>query len=158
MLTFREFTKLEESAFSDALASGMRVGNLSDSQEREKLNILLDQVTAEPFITPYVGFDRLRKVLAHYNIWLQSEQNFEGESGDLVFAISETEDMSAFGKVLDMTTIETKDTGIFVYFMYDMADDGFYDIVCSVVDEDELYEMLEAFENEEFEEDHEEDR
>jgi hypothetical protein len=114
--------------------------DINDSAVRDNINSLIDSVTCQCFITPYIALERVNKVLASYHIYLPKYTFMEGDSGMTTFPAHQ------FGEKVGMTNdgeVVTKATTLYtIYFEYQMNDYGTYDIFCSIVTEDELEELM----------------
>lgn len=124
------------------LAQNVRNGDISVDKNpvRENINNLLTTALSCSFVTPYVGLEKVSKVLANFHMHLPKAPYLEGNHGVQVF------DLNQFGEMMGMKndgTVVTKvETPYHVYFEYQMNDKGRYDIFCEVVDDEELDELL----------------
>lgn len=113
--------------------------DINDSAVRDNINSIIDNVTCQCFITPYIALERVCKALASYHIYLPKYTFMEGDSGLATFPAHQ------FGEKVGMTNdgqIVTKATTPYtIYFEYQMNDCGTYDIFCSIVTDDELEEL-----------------
>lgn len=114
--------------------------DINDSAVRDNINGIIDSVTSQCFMTPYIALERVNKVLASYHIYLPKYTFMEGDSGMATFPAHQ------FGEKVGMTNdgeVVTKATTLYtIYFEYQMNDYGTYDIFCSIVTEDELEEIM----------------
>jgi hypothetical protein len=98
-------------------------------ENKEDINEDLDELLYEDlFTTPYIAFERVRVLFEEYGIVL-GNVFLEGEFGDVVFDLYE----------------DDIDTGMHIFFIYELNDEGFYDIVCSLADDEELEIALDEF-------------
>lgn len=151
MKKFKEF--INEETTPQALTDKNFIG-VEDPSVRDNINSLLSGVTAKSVVTPYVSLERVRKALAYYHIYLPAHQFMEGNSGNIVFNISQ------FGQKYGQTNtgefLSKDDSPYYLYFEYQMNDLGLFDVFAEVVDDDELEELLGDYESE-MEEDEEDD-
>jgi hypothetical protein len=124
--------------------------NIENESVRDNLNALLNGVTRSPSVTPYMGLERIRKVLSMYHINLPAYSFHEGNAGSSVFACNQFGDR--FGMTDDAEVVTKNLSKFSIYFEYTMADSGLYDIYCEVVDQEELEDIVTDREEEELEE------
>ena len=126
---------------------------VSDPSVRNKINAQLEYITARDFLTPYVGLEAVRKILAYSNIFVPNTVFLEKTSGYDIF------DADQFGEKMGMTNdgeVVTAPSSPFkVYFEWKLNDGGEYDIFCSIVTDDELEELLADTEEEDEDEEEE---
>lgn len=167
MKSFRAFMKEETVPFAN-----IRNGSLDirDVAVQDNLNSLLSGVTSEKFVTPYIAYQRVSKVLASYHIFIPSNTFLEGDSGHLVHTVNQYG--PKFGQMSDgsfvvngevrkdythgpheggeRNEIEEKPTitDYYLYFEYRMSDCGMFKIFCEVVDRADLEEIMNDLEAE----------
>jgi len=143
MKKFKEY--INEEITPQALTDKNFVG-VENSSVRDNINSLLSGVTTKSVVTPYVSLERVRKALAYYHIFLPAHQFMEGNSGNVIFNISQ------FGEKYGQTNtgefVSKSDSPYFLYFEYQMNDLGLFDVFAEVVDDDELEELLGDYESE----------
>jgi hypothetical protein len=143
MKKFKEY--INEEITPQALTDKNFVG-VENSSVRDNINSLLNGVTTKSVVTPYVSLERVRKALAYYHIFLPAHQFMEGNSGNVIFNISQ------FGEKYGQTNtgefVSKSDSPYFLYFEYQMNDLGLFDVFAEVVDDDELEELLGDYESE----------
>lgn len=143
MKKFKEY--INEEITPQALTDKNFVG-VENSSVRDNINSLLSGVTTKSVVTPYVSLERVRKALAYYHIFLPAHQFMEGNSGNVIFNISQ------FGEKYGQTNtgefVSKSDSPYFLYFEYQMNDLGLFDVFAEVVDDDELEEILGDYESE----------
>jgi hypothetical protein len=143
MKKFKEY--INEEITPQALTDKNFVG-VENSSVRDNINSLLSGVTTKSVVTPYVSLERVRKALAYYHIFLPAHQFMEGNSGNVIFNISQ------FGEKYGQTNtgefVSKSDSPYFLYFEYQMNDVGLFDVFAEVVDDDELEELLGDYESE----------
>ena len=150
--------------------------DIRNPDDIDQINTVLNFVTGDKFITPYVAFEKVQKVLAQYMIFPTKPPMFEGDSGLFTCPISQFGDKS--GQELDGTmvkssgfhgkdethgshepgesfhgdgekSIEKKDDETYhFYFEYRLSDCGMFRIFAEVVNDDELEELLGDLEDE----------
>jgi hypothetical protein len=159
--------------------------DIRNPDDIDQINTVLNFVTGDKFITPYVAFEKVQKVLAQYMIFPTKPPMFEGDSGLFTCPISQFGDKS--GQELDGTmvksggfhgkdethgshepgesfhgdgekSIEKKDDETYhFYFEYRLSDCGMFRIFAEVVNDDELEELLGDLEDEMNDEEEEDD-
>lgn len=141
-LEYKKMITLKKLKEEVDLAQNVRNGDISVDKNpvRENINNLLTNALSSSFVTPYVGLEKVSKVLANFHMHLPKVPFLEGNHGVQVF------DLNQFGEMMGMKndgTVVTKvETPYHVYFEYQMNDKGRYDIFCEVVDDEELDELL----------------
>lgn len=119
--------------------------SLDKNPVKENVNNLLTNALALSFVTPYVGLQKVGKVLANFHIHLPKVPFLEGTHGVQVF------DLNQFGEMMGMKDngeVVTKvETPYHVYFEYLMNDMGRYDIFCEIVDDEELDDLMSEVED-----------
>jgi len=122
---------------------------------RDNINTFLNGSLGKCFITPYVGLERTRKVLANFHIFLPRTTFLEGDRGVEVF------DIKQFGEAMGMRndgTVVTKVSDPYsLYFEYKMNEKGMFDVFAEIVTKDELDDLLDAVEDD-MDDDSEDDR
>jgi hypothetical protein len=120
--------------------------DIKDSAVEDAINRYISAVTAKSCVTPYIALEKVRKILAYYKIFLPQTVFLEGDEGHEVFEISQ------FGDKMGMTddgVVKVKnDDGLYLYFEWMMNEDGLFDVFSEIVDDDELDELLEDFDEE----------
>jgi hypothetical protein len=112
----------------------------------DAINANLDAETYCSFITPYVGLEKIRKILAYYKIFIPKSTVLDQNHGNDVFEISQ------FGMKMGMKdngeVVTKDDSSLVLYFEWSMNKRGMYDIFASIVDQDDLEEILSDYESE----------
>lgn len=127
---------------------------IEDERVRDNVNMLLNAVTAQAYITPYIALQRIAKVLANYHIAIPQYTFMEGDHGVAAFNADQ------FGIRFGMDNqgnVVKKDSDYYVYFEYQMNDEGMFEVFCEVVDDEELEELVSNYEGDSEEEDNDED-
>lgn len=113
----------------------------------QAINAQLARTTCDTFITPYVGLGAIARVLAYANIILPQYTFLDNDEGEVVF------DATQIGKLgginMDGSPADVEPANHFVYFSYEMDDNGFYDVFAAVVNTSELEELMTAEEEDE---------
>ena len=124
------------------LAAYVHSGNLDvdDPAVRDSINTFLTGVTAKCFVTPYIAYERVSKVLANFHIHLPKTTFLENDSGKVVLPVSQFG--GKFGMRNDGTVVTKNPDGYYVYFEYRRSDKGLYDVFCEVLDQTELDEIM----------------
>lgn len=121
--------------------------DIRDDDVREKINAVLRVATEENFITPYVGMEKVAKVLANFHMFVPRVGFMEGDSGVVVAPANQ------FGEKMGMkddgSVVEAEESEYSIYFEYEVCEySGMFIIFCQIVDEDELDELLKDVEEE----------
>lgn len=143
MKNIRKF--LEEETMPQSLSDKEFVGVESEAV-RDNINSLIKGVTSKAFITPYIGLERVRKVLAYFHISIPSYNFMQGDYGYNIFNINQFG--SKYGQTNDGQIIVKEDSPYSIYFEWQMNEDGLFDIFCEIVTDDELEEILSDYESE----------
>jgi hypothetical protein len=118
---------------------------IDNNPVKENINNLLTNALACSFVTPYIGLERVAKVLANFHFHLPKVPYLEGNHGVQVF------DLNQFGELMGMKndgTVVTKvETPYHIYFEYLMNGTGRYDVFCEIVNQEELDELLDEMED-----------
>ena len=128
--------------------------NIDDVATRDNINIVLDKVTSDTFLTPYIGLERVSKALAYYHIFLPKMTFLEEERGYKLFKASQFGDK--MGMTNDGQVVINDNPDYSVYFEWNKNDDGVYNIFCQIADQNEVSELVSDFEDD-VEEDYNED-
>lgn len=133
----KKFHEVVNEDYQASIATG--TVNVNDPTTVVNINSLLLGALKQEFITPYIALEKVRKVLAMFAIHIEGTSDiFNAEEGDKTFAVMQ------FGKIVDMTpnaqAVEPPDA--FIYFAWELNDNGAYDIWCQLVDSEELDELL----------------
>lgn len=127
---------------------------ISDEVVRGKINAQLEYITARQFLTPYIGLEAVRKILAYQNLFIPNTVFLDRTSGYDIF------DADQFGEKVGMNNdgeVVTAPSSPFkIYFEWKINADGEYDVFCSIVTEDELEELLSDTEEDEDDDEEEE--
>lgn len=167
MKTLKDFLREQNMPF-DGVRSG--IIDVQDKEVRENINILLNRATHEKYLTPYIAFERVSKVLANFLIFLPNQGFMEGDFGNAVIPVEQfgikagmtnTGQFVTKGEVeKDFThgphvggegneeVSEPQDIKCFVYFEYQLGDCGMFNVFCQIVEQEELDEILADLEEE----------
>lgn len=137
MKTFQAFMTEETNPF---FLTDKGLQDIDIPAVRDNLNVLLNSITNNVYLTPYIALERVSKVLANYHVHLPKYTFSEGKHGYVAFEISQFG--GKFGKNNDGETVTNPPTEYFVYFEYQYNDFGSFDIFCEVVDSEELEDLL----------------
>jgi hypothetical protein len=142
MKTFIQFIK--EGGDSKHAVGDTNV-DISQQSVRDDINAVLSRVTACKYITPYNAFARITKELAYFGILLPNKL-FQGEAGNETFKVDQ------FGSKVGMTNdgkvVSADPSPYSIYFEYNLADCGHFDIFCELVDDAELKQIKTDVEDE----------
>lgn len=114
--------------------------DIRDSAVRDTINSLIEGVTDQCFLTPYIALERVSKVLANFHIFLPKYTFMEGDSGLATFPVHQ------FGEKVGMTNdgvvVTQGETPFTLWIEYQMNDKGTYEVFSAVVDEEELDDLM----------------
>lgn len=123
-------------------------GNISidDPTAVDAINANLEASTSCSYRTPYNALEEVRKILAYYKIFLPKSAFLDQNHGNDVFEVSQ------FGNKMGMNdkgeVVTANDSPLFVYFEWSLNKKGMYDIFASLVNQEDLDEILSDFEAE----------
>lgn len=107
--------------------------DLKDPRVIDDINNHLERKLDDAFLTPYIGLERMRKVLHPYGIVIPAVTWLNGDEGDKVFTVNQ---YSGFGDL-------TAHSNHVVYMSWSyVPDKGHYDIYAAVVTIDQLDSLL----------------
>lgn len=144
MIKFKDYLREMVTAGSIGkylMQAGINSKGLENPLTRQTLNAQLSKTTSHPFITPYIALGAIGRVLAYANIILPQYVFLNKEGGEKVF------DVNQFGRMdgvnLDGSKVvnEFKEP-YYVYFSYDMDEDGYYDVFAAIVNSEELGRLM----------------
>jgi hypothetical protein len=120
--------------------------DINDDAVLDAVNRKLAGLTTKSCITPYIKLQKIRELLAYYNIFLPQTVFLEGDDGNEVFEISQ------FGEKIGMDNqgvVKKKNSdGLYLYFEWVTNDSGMIDVFAEVVDKEDLEELLSDFKDE----------
>lgn len=93
------------------------------------INASLARNLNQKFLTPYIALEAIRKVFATYSVFIPAKIFMDADEGDVTF------DLVQFG-------VETVESTNYVYFAWEMNEEGTFDVFAEVVNEQELEELL----------------
>lgn len=128
--------------------------DIKDDQVLTALNNGLAEATAMSSLTPYIAWERVRKVLAHYHIHIPRAY-LEGSDGNEVVPVSQFG--LKFGETNDGDIVVNDEMPYFLYFEWEMNDKGTYTIFAEIVNEEDLDEILDDYDDEDDFEEEDED-
>jgi len=118
------------SLFPEAVMNDGSPG-LDNPQVIDTLNSQIFSATESTFVTPYVALEYIRKVVAWAGISIPAILSLEGEFGEEIFKLGQ------FGVEPDEL-----DEQFYIYFSWELQDDGQYAIYSQIVTEEELADLL----------------
>lgn len=120
--------------------------DINDEAVVDAINRNISAITSNAIVTPYVAFEKIRKILAYYKIFIPQTVFLEGDEGNEVFEISQFGEK--FG-VTDTGEFKSKnDDNLYLYFEWLTNDDGMIDVFAEIVDDEDLEELLADFDEE----------
>ena len=90
---------------------------------KEKINIMFMLELEEPLLSPQAGFVKIRKVLELNSIDMPEVYDLDNEGDETVLEL---------------------DSENFLYVLYYLADDGYYDFYAEVTDENSIQDLLDS--------------
>lgn len=120
--------------------------SIDDPTVVDAINSNLEVTTANVFRTPYNALEDVRKVLEYYKIFLPKAIFLDQNHGNDVFEISQFGEKTGMNDQGEVVT--ANDSPLFVYFEWSLGENGMYDVFASVVNEDELEEIMADFDAE----------
>lgn len=142
MHNFLDFINLKEEV-TPAFLDPKGRNDIAHQGTRDSINVALSNIQSD-CLTPYIGLERVRKVLAYFHIHIPGVQFLEGEHGIKVFEVSQYG--SKTGMKNDGEVATANDSEYFIVFEWLYSYSGFYNIRCSLVDADKLQKRLDNFE------------
>lgn len=123
-------------------------GNISidDPEVVDGINASLEASTSCACRTPYISLEEIRKVLAYYKIFLPKSGFLDQNHGYDVFEISQFGEKTGMNNNGEVVT--ASNSPLFLYFEWSMNEKGMYDTFASVVNQEELDEILADYEAE----------
>jgi hypothetical protein len=142
----KRFTEYLNEDFDPAIYNSDGAISINDPTVIDAMNSNLDASTSSSFRTPYNALEEVRKVLAYYKIFLPKSIFLDQNHGNDVFEISQ------FGEKMGMNNdgevVAASDSSLFLYFEWSMDEKGMYDAFASVVNDEELEEIMTDFDAE----------
>lgn len=140
------FTRYLKEDFDPAIYNSDGAVSIDDETVVDAINANLEASTARPFRTPYIAFEEVRKVLSYYKIFLPNSVFLDKNDGYDVFEVSQ------FGEKMGMNNqgevVTANDSPMFVYFEWSLDENGCYDVFTSLVNDEELEEIISDFDAE----------
>lgn len=151
MFNFREF--LNEGGYHMPVVSISKDKvDLSYKKTRDEINRNLAAVLSREYTNPYSALQRVSKILSMYGINLPKiilDDDVEGEVVIVLNQYGETVGASLDGTI---NTLQNPDTHeLYLVFDYELSEHGFIEAEATVVTEDELDEMMDKEDDEQFE-------
>lgn len=116
-----------------------------------QVNQFLDIQFREKVLTAEDGISRIRKSLHRFGFDLPALYEADTDGDEVVFDIHQFGIPT--GPTPTNTNVDHVDTNTYLYVIYYLTDDGYYDFLARVTDEAGLNELLETDEEEDEEED-----
>jgi hypothetical protein len=142
----KRYTEYLNEDFDPAIYNSDGGISIDDPSVIDAINSNLDASTSCSFRTPYNALEEVRKILAYYKIFLPKSIFLDQNHGNDVFEISQFGEKSGINDNGEVVT--ASDSPLFVYFEWSLNEKGMYDIFTSIVDEDELDEVMDDFDAE----------
>jgi hypothetical protein len=126
--------------------TGKGIIDVQDEEVRDNINALLNGVTMKNSPTPYTALENVKKVLANFHIFLPRTKFLEGDSGYDVWNINQ------FGEKVGMDDDgqfkSATQSPYFLYFEWQMCDNGTFKVFTEIVNQEELDELMSDVEDE----------
>jgi len=143
MKSFKQFMSEEVSPFA---LTGKGIIDIQDEDVRDNINALLNGVTMKNSATPYTALEHVKKVLANFHIFLPRTKFLEGDSGYDVWNISQFGDK--VGMDNDGQFKSSTQSPYFMFFEWQMCDNGTFKVFAEIVNQEELDELMSDVEGE----------
>lgn len=137
MKTLKQFMKEE---VQPTALTNRGVIDIQKDDVRDNINALLNGVTEKSSPTPYTALEHVKKVLANFHIFLPKTPFMDGESGYEVWNVSQFGNkvgMDNDGKFKSLDSSE-----YFLFFEYQMNDNGSFNIFSEIVDKEDLDDII----------------
>lgn len=126
--------------------TGKGIIDIQDEDVRDNINALLNGVTMKNSATPYTALEHVKKVLANFHIFLPRTKFLEGDSGYDVWNISQFGDK--VGMDDDGQFKSSTQSPYFMFFEWQMCDNGTFKVFAEIVNQEELDELMSDVEGE----------
>ena len=120
--------------------TGKGIIDIQDEDVRDNINALLNGVTMKNSATPYTALEHVKKVLANFHIFLPRTKFLEGDSGYDVWNISQFGDK--VGMDNDGQFKSSTQSPYFMFFEWQMCDNGTFKVFAEIVNQEELDELM----------------
>lgn len=142
----KRFTEYLNEDFDPAIFNADGGVSINDPTVMDAINSNLEMATSCAYRTPYNALEEVRKMLAYYKIFLPKGVFLDQNHGNDVFEVSQ------FGEKMGMNNdgevVTASDSPLFVYFEWSLNEKGMFDTFASLVNQDELDEILADYEAE----------
>lgn len=149
MKTFREYVNtlnLVEEIDIQTVSNGGSV-DFTNAETLQNINVELLKVGNIAFISHWQGLEKLRKVLATWNIFLPAYEFEGGESeGELVFGIQQFGEKT--GDDIE-GQVSADETMMYLYIYWLQNQDGTFTVDAEIMDEDDINDIIGDDETEE---------
>jgi hypothetical protein len=138
MKSFRQYLKSDVDLMPASTTDDLQPDNVG---QIANINIMLKRVSNDIYKNPYEALQRLRQQLAYYSIHLPKFIFTNPTSGETAFEVQQ------FGGPIGMDTsgrvkTEPDPASMFIYFSWNVNDEGMYEIDAELMDEDNLEGIL----------------
>jgi len=138
MKSFRQYIKEDVDLMPASTTDDLQPDNVG---QIANINIMLKRVSNDIYKNPYEALQRLRQQLAYYSIHLPKFIFTNPTSGETAFEVQQ------FGGPIGMDTTgrvktEADPASMFIYFSWNVNDEGMYEIDAELMDEDNLEGIL----------------
>ena len=142
----KRFTEYLNEDFDPAIFNADGGISITDPSVIDAINSNLEMSTGCDCRTPYIALEEVRKVLAYYKIFLPKSVFLDQNHGNDVFEVSQFGEKTGMNNQGEVVTADNYP--LFVYFEWSLNEKGLYDTFASVVDQNELDEILSDYDSE----------
>jgi hypothetical protein len=120
--------------------------DLNNPESIGQINSDLSSVSADPFLTPYMGLEKVKQILARYSLHMAGVQRtLDGDVGNATFELLQFG--GVMGKNIDgsdisSTNLPTNDKN--VHYRWHKNTVGTYYCECEILDDDTLVDLVTA--------------
>jgi len=142
----KRFTEYLNEDFDPAIFNAEGGISITDPSVIDAINSNLEMSTGCDCRTPYIALEEVRKVLAYYKIFLPKSVFLDQNHGNDVFEVSQFGEKTGMNNQGEVVTADNYP--LFVYFEWSLNEKGLYDTFASIVDQNELDEILSDYDSE----------
>jgi hypothetical protein len=142
----KRFTEYLNEDFDPAIFNADGGISITDPSVIDAINSNLEMSTGCDCRTPYIALEEVRKVLAYYKIFLPKGVFLDQNHGNDVFEVSQFGEKTGMNNQGEVVTADNYP--LFVYFEWSLNEKGLYDTFASIVDQNELDEILSDYDSE----------
>ena len=153
MINFKEF--IAEGGYHVPVVSITKeLVDISRDDTRGEINRNISAELSRQFMNPYGGWAMIRKVLMQYNVYLPKIILQDKEEGEEIVVIDQFGDKWGADTTGNITSPNDADApSYYLYYHYEISDEGFYKCQGKITDEDGINEIIENIPDDELEDD-----